>query len=92
LLAARLLRGRFVFMHSRQHLPLVGFLNSASADGYASMASAFRQGLKETGYVAGLRTAHEMAIGRSRHRLRATMRVPFQFELPVRAEQRGGAA
>jgi len=34
-------------------LPVVGFLNSASADGYASMADAFRQGLKETGYVEG---------------------------------------
>jgi putative ABC transport system substrate-binding protein len=53
LVGARLLRGRFVLIHSRQHLPLVGFLNSASANGYASMASAFRQGLKETGYVAG---------------------------------------
>jgi putative ABC transport system substrate-binding protein len=34
-------------------LPVVGFLNSASADGYAGMAEAFRQGLKETGYVEG---------------------------------------
>jgi len=34
-------------------LPVVGFLNSASADGYSLMAEAFRQGMKETGYVAG---------------------------------------
>jgi putative tryptophan/tyrosine transport system substrate-binding protein len=34
-------------------IPVVGFLNSASAEGYASMASAFRQGLKETGYIEG---------------------------------------
>ena len=34
-------------------LPVVGFLNSASAEGYAGMAQAFRQGLKETGYVEG---------------------------------------
>jgi ABC-type uncharacterized transport system substrate-binding protein len=40
-------------------LPLVGFLNSASADGYASMASAFRQGLKETGYIVGDNVAIE---------------------------------
>jgi putative tryptophan/tyrosine transport system substrate-binding protein len=30
-------------------MPAVGFLNSASADGYASMAVAFRRGLKEAG-------------------------------------------
>jgi putative ABC transport system substrate-binding protein len=39
-------------------MPVVGFLNSASADGYATMASAFKQGLKETGYVEG----HNVAI------------------------------
>jgi hypothetical protein len=32
-------------------VPVVGFLNSASADGYAVMADAFREGLKETGLV-----------------------------------------
>jgi putative tryptophan/tyrosine transport system substrate-binding protein len=34
-------------------LPVVGFLNSASAQGYASMAAAFKQGLKEAGYTEG---------------------------------------
>ena len=40
--------------HAQQMaLPVVGFLNSASAGGYASMAAAFREGLKETGHVEG---------------------------------------
>jgi putative tryptophan/tyrosine transport system substrate-binding protein len=34
-------------------LPVVGFLNSASAAGYAAMAAAFKRGLKEAGYVEG---------------------------------------
>jgi putative tryptophan/tyrosine transport system substrate-binding protein len=34
-------------------MPVVGFLNSASAVGYASMADAFKKGLTEVGYVEG---------------------------------------
>jgi len=30
-------------------MPVVGFLNSASPDGYVPMVAAFRQGLKEAG-------------------------------------------
>jgi putative ABC transport system substrate-binding protein len=37
----------------RPPLPIVGFLNSASAKNYGSMAAAFKQGLEETGYVDG---------------------------------------
>jgi putative tryptophan/tyrosine transport system substrate-binding protein len=34
-------------------MPVVGFLNGASPDGYALNVAAFRQGLKEAGYVDG---------------------------------------
>ena len=34
-------------------LPVIGFLNSASPGGYVPMVTAFRQGLKEAGYVEG---------------------------------------
>jgi putative ABC transport system substrate-binding protein len=34
-------------------LPVVGFLNGGSPDGYALQVNAFRQGLKEAGYVEG---------------------------------------
>jgi putative ABC transport system substrate-binding protein len=32
-------------------MPVIGFLNAGAPDGYAPMVAAFRQGLKETGYV-----------------------------------------
>jgi putative ABC transport system substrate-binding protein len=34
-------------------LPVIGFLNSASADALAPSLAAFHQGLKETGYIEG---------------------------------------
>src|SRR5262245_52553781 len=40
-------------------MPIIGFLNSASRDGYAPMVAGFRQGLKETGYVEGQNLAIE---------------------------------
>src|SRR5262245_221973 len=39
--------------HAQQPMPVVGFLNGSSADGYEISARAFRQGLKDTGYVEG---------------------------------------
>jgi putative tryptophan/tyrosine transport system substrate-binding protein len=40
-------------------IPLIAFLNSGSPDGYGPMVAAFRQGLKETGYVEGQNVAVE---------------------------------
>src|SRR5438552_12138847 len=40
-------------------MPLVAFLNGGSPDGYAPMVAAFRQGLKEAGFVEGQNVAVE---------------------------------
>src|SRR5262249_59509428 len=40
-------------------LPVIGFLNGASPDGYAPMLDAFHQGLKEAGYVVEQNVAIE---------------------------------
>jgi putative ABC transport system substrate-binding protein len=38
---------------AQQPMPVVGFLNSTSREGYAPFLAAFLQGLKETGYIEG---------------------------------------
>jgi ABC-type uncharacterized transport system substrate-binding protein len=40
-------------------MPIVGFLNSATPEGYAPMATAFGEGLKQTGYFEGQNVAIE---------------------------------
>ena len=40
-------------------MPVIGFLNSASADAYARFTAAFHQGLAETGFVVGQNVAIE---------------------------------
>jgi putative ABC transport system substrate-binding protein len=43
----------------QQAMPVVGFLNATSPDGYADRLRGFRQGLKESGYIEGENVAVE---------------------------------
>ena len=41
----------FAARAQQQPMPVIGFLNAASPDGYTERLRGFRQGLKDTGYV-----------------------------------------
>ena len=56
----------FAARAQQRSLPVVGFLNGGSPDGYAPMVSAFRQGLKETGYVEGQNVTIEYRYAQGR--------------------------
>jgi putative ABC transport system substrate-binding protein len=46
--------------HAQQSvMPVIGFLNPSSADGWESRLRAFRQGLKDEGFVEGENVAGE---------------------------------
>ena len=48
-------------------MPMIGFLHGASSDGYEAMATSFRQGLKETGYVDGQNVTIEFRWAEGRY-------------------------
>ena len=45
--------------YAEQTMPVIGFLNSASPDGYAERLRGFRQGLKDAGFIEGENVAVE---------------------------------
>src|SRR6516162_493895 len=48
-------------------MPMVGFLNGGTPEGYAPMVAAVRQGLNETGYVEGRNVAIEYRWARGQY-------------------------
>src|SRR5499426_3327333 len=63
LLAAKVKRAR----GQQPAMPVVAFLNSSSPDGYLPMVAAFRQGLKEAGYLEGQNVAVEYRWAEGRY-------------------------
>jgi putative ABC transport system substrate-binding protein len=60
-------------------MPVIGFLNGASPDGYASNVAAFHRGLKEAGYVDGQNATIEYRWAENHYdRLPALAASPFR--------------
>src|SRR6266699_7301690 len=51
----------------QQAMPVVGFLRSASLTDATNLVTAFRQGLKETGFIEGHNVAVEFGSGENDH-------------------------
>ena len=58
-LLARQSPGRSRHAPSSRQCHVIGFLSDASPDGYTQMSAAFRQGLKDIGFVEGQNVAIE---------------------------------
>jgi putative ABC transport system substrate-binding protein len=54
-------------LRAQQPIPVVGFLNGGTAEGYAGPAAAFREGLNEAGYVDGRNIAIEYRWAEGRY-------------------------
>jgi putative tryptophan/tyrosine transport system substrate-binding protein len=52
---------------AQQSVPVIGFLNVASPEGYANYVAAFRDGLKESGYVEGQNVTIEFRWAEGRY-------------------------
>src|SRR5262245_27257375 len=59
----------------QRQMPVVGFLNSASSSGYMPMVSAFRQSLKDVGYVEGRNVAIDFRWAEGQYGLLPAMAV-----------------
>ena len=64
-------------------IPVIGFLNAASADGYRPMVAAFRQGLQRSGYVEGQSVLMEYRWAESQHDRLPTMVAERRHSVPA---------